>query len=111
MSDNNLLLTSQFLQAILVGSSALAGFAGILVIEFARLVRKADSWVKWLIGLITGLCGIAFIFCVNNIVNWFEYQGMFTSNLDSARTWFYVQSFSFLILFLIYIFGSFFSKE
>jgi hypothetical protein len=119
--DTKLVLTSQLLQAILVASSALAGFTGLLIIEFSRLARKTRSWDKWVIGFISLICGISFVFCVTNAKTWFDDQLVynlnsqftfdFSSELNNARVAFNVQVLSFFMLFLVYIAESFFSHE
>ena len=109
MEAESLQLTSQLLQAMLVGSSALAGFAGVLIVQFARLARRTRSWDKWAIGIITLVCGISFVFCVMGAINWFDYQ--LTSDLSMARNGFISQSLSFLLLFLLYVYVSFFIED
>ncbi len=111
METDNLLMTSQMLQAILVASSALVGFAGFLIIEYVRLTRRENLWVKSIIGFIALIWGFSFISCVINIIDWFKYKGMFASDLDMALIWFYAQIGCFLFLFVVYILVSYFSTE
>lgn len=87
MEAENLQLTSQLLQAILIGSSALAGFAGILIAQFARLARTSERWDRWVIGLLALVNGASFIFCVIGAITWFNYH--LVSNLDMARNSFF----------------------
>lgn len=69
MEAESLQLTSQLLHAMLVGSSALAGFAGVLIVQFVHLPRRTRSWDKWAIGIITLAWGVSFVFCVMGAIN------------------------------------------
>lgn len=109
MEAESLQLTSQLLQAMLVASSALAGFAGVLTVQFARLARRTRAWDKWAIGFITLACGVSFCFCVLGAINWFDYH--LTSDLNMARNWFFGQLLSFLLLFGLYVYVSFFTED
>ncbi len=101
MDTNALQLTSQLLQAILIASSALAGFAGLLIIEFSQLARRTSQWDKYVIGFITLVCGGTFVFCVLSAKTWFDDQVTFninssfsldfSSDLNNARNAFTVQ--------------------
>ena len=117
METQSLQMTSQMLQAILVGASALAGFTGIIMAHIGRFIQRKGAWDKWfkvIIGLLVIITGVSFIFCVFSAIGWFHDTSLypnFTWDPGSAYTWFKVQSLSFLLLFVFYGLESFFPKE
>ena len=103
--------TSQLMQAILVASSALIGFGGLLVIEVAKLAKGEGGWGKVILGVpVLGL-GTGFVVCIESAITWYQLADYASSYADRAVTWFNVQFFSFLLLLLVYVAAKFWSND
>jgi hypothetical protein len=117
MDTVSLQITSQMLQAILVGASALAGFTGIILAQIGRIVQRQGAWdktFKVIVGLLAIGSGVSFVFCIFSAIAWFHDSSIYTNmTLDpgSAYTWFEIQSISFLSLFLFYGIANFFNEN
>jgi hypothetical protein len=96
--------TALLLQAILVASTAIAGFEGLLVVEIVRYTRYKQDWPKYLFGLFVLLLGASFIYCVGGAINWFQNISSSTSSdVNYVVIWFFAQLFSFLALLFYYV--------
>jgi hypothetical protein len=109
IGTESLNLIPQLLQAVLVGSSALAGFAGLIVIQLVQLSRDYAYWDRFLVGILSLVNGISFVICIVGAISWFNDN--IESNLNMARNSFLVQAISFLLLFTSYILVNYFSEK
>ncbi|MGD0780854.1 MAG: hypothetical protein ABR954_08810 [Dehalococcoidales bacterium] len=105
--------TPQLIQAILVGSSALLGFTGVLDVQLAKTVKKV--WEKWFVGLFSSIIVVSFITCISYTITWFGSSFLDSASSKSAvipiNASFVIQSICFLILFLEYIGSSFYDTR
>jgi hypothetical protein len=105
--------TPQLVQAILVGSAALLGFTGVLVVQLAKFVSEPSD--RTVAGIIAAISVGAFICCVLFGISWLEFPSyVFNStipDIDKIKWSFCVQALAFILLFVGYLGSTFFNNR
>ena len=100
--------TGQLMQALLIASSAIAGFGSIVLVELAKMLSGAVKYVRIQMGIFFIFWALGFFCCVVNSVIWFQNSHEVEVSLALVGWW--VQLGAFFLLLWVYLREKFFSE-